>query len=394
MNDRRQVLTGAASTALTFLASRANAEPVCIAPPVIEKTPRPEVVASLSRLLRDRKKGVRPRLKMTRIDGYALRNDDVVFWGRNDDRGFELEFEDLVIAIKSAMSFYEFSDSPLISLDLDPILDKKIFSIPIKAVQHDPSKKRDFARACDEPVNMTRVWGMPFNSRPAKVLVDADYYLKLISTGKANLKINFPFKGSTQLWVENGKRGPEGDQEDRHWFNPGRISYVREGTTTFMDCVQIELKNAIVPFASGNFTVSYYDEFACNFTKRMDDVVRSERVWREMSDQFRHFAIARTLWADESLERSVKARLVEELTLYEESMVEVPRRFPGHMLWVEKRINSNEINVWRVCGGVKMPRSSKKTADASDRMRKEVRLAGDLVLESASSCGEACWSLG
>jgi hypothetical protein len=109
MNRREFLTTAGALAALngTSLAAPAmTIGSVTLNPPRIDKPVKPERAASLKRLLAEAKTGARPRLGMTRIDGYTTEKDDVILWGRNELGREELVFDDLVIALRSIRGRY------------------------------------------------------------------------------------------------------------------------------------------------------------------------------------------------------------------------------------------------------------------------------------------------
>ena len=109
--NRRDFLVGAG--ALTALApfitmDAASAVGTCVLnDPIVDRPVKPQVAASMKRLLAEAKTGARPRLvNMTRIDGYTLEIDDIVLWGRSEPKESELPFDDLMVAFKSIRGAY------------------------------------------------------------------------------------------------------------------------------------------------------------------------------------------------------------------------------------------------------------------------------------------------
>jgi hypothetical protein len=94
----------------------------------------------------------------------------------------------------------------------------------------------------------------------------------------------------------------------RRLFVPGRMSYVRDENLVLIDCVQVVLRSDA--WKSGTTTVintPISNDWACVWTNRMEETIRSEPMLRRMEDIFRTFALARILGQSGDLTTVVRA---------------------------------------------------------------------------------------
>jgi hypothetical protein len=131
---------------------------------------------------------------------------------------------------------------------------------------------------------------MPNDSQTAKTLLDADYAMKLVCEGYGTVKIKNPFQDPYHAQLEARKSAIMNDPSlnfagaARMWFTPGRMSYVRDENSIFIDCVQIVLKSEDY-LRGGVVDYNPFNQmFTCAWSNRMDEVIRSEPIWRKMQD--------------------------------------------------------------------------------------------------------------
>ena len=339
---------------------------------------------------------------MTRIDGYVAEKDDVILWGRNEPKAAELQFDDLVIAIRSVTGEYG-PAVPGVSLDFKPDPGLGIRESKTKArdrINSIPLKNDDeFKTVCKELNGYTRVNGMPDNSQTARDLLDADYEMKKVSNGRGTLKIKnlFPSKYFAQL--EGRKRQIEQDSSisfeggSRLWFTPGRMSYLQDETSVFLDCVQVVLTEE--SYLGGGIVTSnpYNQAFTCAWTNRMDEIVRSDPIWRRLHDIFRMFALARVLDKTDVIENLDDRRIL--WYKYHLPEVDIPEQYPP-VVRIDRFNLAHKVWTSRVCGGVRIPHeATKKSPDPiTDATRSDINLVSKKALESMHSCeGKSCWNI-
>ncbi len=344
--NRRHIVAGGLAAGLTpFLSGPASAalELACDPRPR-PATAKPERAVSLRRLSEAMKAGKPARLEgLTRLDGFILdkENQDVILWGLSERNQPELHLPDLVVALRAAHGrYYEKRDgvtyivNPLISIDPDLNVYRELDKIAVR----DPARKAKHAAICARPQTV-RVEGMPHNSRVAKVLVEADYRMKMVSQGDVILPIASPFPGTYTVrlreWRNRIDRGADlgPGHKTRYWFEPGRFSYQysEEADTVFLDTAQVVLRDedqrSNTNIASGKVD-PISREFACAWTARMEDTYRAEPIWRDMHNIFRLFAVSRII-ADRKAFREVAFAQDMLLDRYELPVVPVPKIFAG-----------------------------------------------------------------
>ncbi len=260
----------------------------------------------------------------------------------------------------------------MISIDPDP----DVFRALRKLDVFTPSGQQQFAELCRTPQTV-RVEGMPRNTRVAKVLVDADYRMKMVSQGTVKLPISSPFPShhAAQLaaWRAAANRG-ENDAvhatNTRFWFEAGHFNFqgsseadiaFLDGDTVFFDVAEVVLRDEDQRLEAKGLTASgkvnpVSRAFTCAWTQRMEDIYRVEYIWRDMHNIFRHFAVARVM-VDRRAFTHVGFAASFLLDQYGPAAVTVPPTLPGL-----GRIDSYETHhgattitnsPW-VCGGISL----------------------------------------
>lgn len=396
------MLRAGVAAGLTTLFQSADAAPdaTCNVPLNILK-PKPEKAVSLTRLCASIAAGGPTNMPgLTRLDGYITDPDkrDVVLWGLAERHQPELQFEDFVVALRAAHGrYYEtrsgttYRTAPLISIDPDPAVLQALRKLDVT----NPAGKQRFADMCRSPQTV-RVEGMPRNTRLAKVLVDADYRMKMVSQGTVVLPISSPFPGhhTAQLaaWRAAANRGETNVGQGwntRYWFEAGRFNYqgsseadiaFLDGDTVFFDSAEVVLHDedqrlqAQGLSASGNVNPTSR-AFTCAWTRRMEDVYRAEPIWRHMHSIYRHFAVARVM-----VDRKAFARVGFSgdflLDRYTIPQTVVSRTLPGLGRIDGYDVHKNGANLhystW-VCGGVSIDFSSPLPATPATRDTRDVR---------------------
>jgi hypothetical protein len=345
--------TGIAAGVVAMLPSAASVADACQASLTLFK-PKPEKAISLKRLSTvTAASGRLPRLEgLTRLDGFITDpvTRDVIVWGLSERNQPELQFDDFVIALRASFGRYDqlrgntlYRTPPLISIDPDPAVFQSLEQINVG----DAAGKRRFNEVCGTPQTV-RVEGMPRNTRLAKILVDADYRMKKVSQGTVTLPIATPFQShhDAQLaeWRAAAMRGDNVARgwSTRYWFEAGRFNYqgsreadmsLLDGDTVFFESAEVTLRDedqrlaAQVLAASGRIN-PLARAFSCAWTRRMDEVYRSEPIWRDMHNMFRHVAVARVMAERKALAR-VDFGAEFLLERYAVTQVPMPATLPG-----------------------------------------------------------------
>src|SRR5581483_8903819 len=320
MLTRRSVLMGTAAVASASLLARSGeadvnpGESVCPdVPSPGQAAAQPQRAISLRELSAELAAGRPATLqKLTRLDGYITdaATHDIILWGQSEPDQPDLHIEDFVIALRAVHGRYgevrdgtNYIKNPLISIDPDPAVFRQINQQDLLSA----SGQQRFAELCKSPQTV-RVEGMPRNTRVAKVLVDADYRMKMVGQGTVTLPISSPFPSHHALQVQKWREEVDAGRKmgphinTRFWFQAGRFSYQasEQADTVFLDRTQVVLNdenqmlsgNALI--ASGK-TDPLSRAFVCSWTGRMEDTYKAEAIWRDMYNIFRHFAVARVM---------------------------------------------------------------------------------------------------
>lgn len=361
---------------------------------------------SLKRLLAEAATGAQPRLGMTKVEGYLTEGDDVILWGRVDQDYPELLFDDLVIAIRSVRGNYGRQSA---GVSFDSKQEEGMSRAQSEARANERLRhsvkwrfidKRhavgDFSvhdAICKEIANFTRVDGLPRDCQLSKTLLDADYQMKRVGLGVARLAIRNPFKGELEADVDaynaypGPGRPPDRNRSGRMWFEPGRTSYLRDENSVFLDCVQVVLRDVTHSGEVDNI----YRKVTCEWTNRMDEINRSELIWKQMYAIFRHFALAQVM-----SENSVMSALPAPAKLllwkdYPIPFVSIPTQYPP-IIAVFTLSEPKLVYTQHKCGGISLAGLPVITP-ITEAKRTDLHLAGRMAVESMRSCTESCWNV-
>lgn len=431
MITRRSLLTGAVSTAAVLSMDRsvlsATSYPPeeCWAPQVPEKPVKPEKAASMRRLLTDAMLGGEPQLGMTRIDGFVMDKGHVVIWGRKDPKREELKFDDLVVAIRSAKGKYG-RGTPTISLDWSHGAFEKLKQAKgvVAKTEAEKAAKLNAVRAvCREVTGWTRIDYLPHDANIVLGLLKADHAMKEVSSGVQSIKTKTPFIGAHEIlareWQEKVKNmtideankwvrsSLEEHRYSRFWFESGKISYILDGSTAFLDVVQVVLRDVPEAMIEKDGVQSTRDgpelagvtllsraqhAYTCSFTNRMEEIVRTGQPWQGLNDGFRHFAFARSLVSAQAL-NDIDQDLL--LKTYSPKKVTIASQFP-HMGYRRTRKfkfrDMLGVQDGIICGGVVLNGIPVRSA-STDLIKSDMQLAGRMALDSMRSCSTSCWDV-
>jgi hypothetical protein len=365
---------------------------------------KPTVCVSLDRLFKDLAVGNMPRLtNVHRIDGYYKSGSDIVFFGQSIEGMPELLFDDLVIAIRSQHGSYNRTRGAvsldwLIDADSRPTTGDQFAqqsrraSDLVNESQDADFKARDlnyprFKKACQQVSRYPRVLGMPRNCITAKILLDADYRMKEVAAGHTRLLISSPFKSPKDAFLEVAKqklaRGetPPDTYDGRLWFDSGKTSFGDVGQAYSLNCAQVVLRDQL---ATPN---TFVRKFTCDWTNRMEEVIKSELIWRLMANSFRLFALAKMLEEHRSIDGGSYRQML--FNGYTPPEVTIARQYPP--TWnIDKVEGSKSSMAFFACGGVSV--GTQKLTRAAPSSYADLHLVKDLVLASMKkNTSEAAW---
>jgi hypothetical protein len=318
------------------------------------ETPSPQVAISLRNLFKPHNSAdLTPYIKLTgltRLDGYTLTQDDLIIWGQSNWTEQNLQVIDLVAALKAALGFFDevkdgvrYRTAPYVSLD------------PEGDWKHDPSELQ--LGCIFSSKQKVRTGGIPSKSNIAKVLLDADYEMKKVSLGEAQLLISSPFDSyvdaAIRAWRSSGGRGDA--RATRYWFEPGEFLYGFGSNSGYLKRARIVLKDEDETGGSASIASGKVNQlsraFSCAWTERMDDIIRSDEIWRKLYNVYRLIAVTRAM-----AERIPQLGRFFDLSTWRGPIID-EQYIPDHFrsLYRSARLeNRREVRTYAVCGGVSM----------------------------------------
>ena len=364
---------------------------------------------------------------ITRLTGYMADGKDLILLGETDPELPALCVDDLVVAVRNAWLKYARTEG-----------DTQYYSVPGCSIDPPQSVLRDLGRvgvrlksartdddcqAClDEWCNIgsrpqdVKVLGVPHDSRFAKTMVDADYLLKRLASGAAELKVGGfeSLAGMTEklareeLTKGNTSVGVDGTM-NRFWFSPSEATYDTIGPVTVLKTCGIQvlteeerLSEAGLVSGSGK-AHPLAKRFAGFFTNDYREIASAEPVYAELESLFRFAALARLL--KDSGARA--AGLTYLLDTYRIEEVQVGRTVPGvtgvRKVVVEKDTSRGHTTYKLVlpsCGGVIMDVCPKPVRGARTDVKANGRASANpagssnlrkSILRSRKSTGALMW---
>ena len=294
------------------------------------------------------------------LTGFIIdrRNHDVILVGRAEKNRPPLHVEDLIIALRAVyMRYAEVKDgvykyfNP--SCSIDPAAED------FKALQN--GSPEDWAEICGRP-QVVVVRGAPFDSRFAKVMVDADYDMKTLVNGTSSLN-TVKLKSLPRIRLDQdekdilaGRPVSEGFTINRFWFYPGETSYVRGSGEGLLirNCSTILLTEKEYISRKGRFSGMGADPqadlFARQFTELLPRIAQERPIYLELENLFRFIALAKAMEHEKVFK---KAGLDASYLLddYRLQATSVRRTVPG--LYAENRLEvGTRSSLISSCGGV------------------------------------------
>jgi len=350
---------------------------------------------------------------VTKVSGFVIDKEshDVILIGRVDPTLPALHLDDFVVALRNAKFIYGhkqgrkiFYTSPGCSIDPNPQVIGQLQHIETDGTSQDWVDKWN---AIGSKAQNVRVMGVPFDTRFAKVMVDADYYMKRLVNGSVDLGIDgFQSLMGMQCAIARGelKSGGRAAQAEtvmnRFWFCPGDCSYSEDGSVITLKRCQVKLLTE-EEFLASSGSISGMgrssvlgQRFADGFTAKYDEIAAARPIYKELQGLFRLYAIAK-LMHDNNAESASGAGLRYLTNRYRLHSVPVARQLPGltrtqalsNKVETEDGYSTSYLTLLS-CGGVSMdchprrvasPRSKVRTiaakATARNRIRQPLRAA-------------------
>ena len=336
---------------------------------------------------------VRSLCGITKALGYLVDESgrDVVLFGEVDPNLPALHLDDFVVALRNAHLLYaqtkgrtRYYSAPGCSIDPNPQTMRDLQGIG-KVDLGDDSQVNKYLDKWNEigrRPQKVRVMGVPFDSRFAKVMVDADYYMKRLVNGSVTLDIE-GFTSLSDTSVDEAKKayaagkagGRSGYTMNRFWFSPGEATYAeQDGAMVLKSCsVQLLTEEEYLTehgIAGKGRPNTLAKRFAMSFSKHYSEIAARRPIYTELEGLFRLAGIARIM-RDESARSSGMDYLLKS---YKVEVVPVSREVLGltsHREINEERETPQGRSTFRMimpsCGGVSMDVRPKRIGSPASR---------------------------
>ncbi len=316
---------------------------------------------------------------LTIIDGYLTdpRDRDIILLGRSAPDRPPLHVEDFAVALRSAWGKYDerrgntiYTSDPGCSIDPDPTVIRELEGLAGRISTSDTDGGLEaWNRICHKPQKV-RVMGVPFHSRFARIMVEADYDMKSQVDGSDPLEISGLVSltdmtlAQVRRQVKAGKsRGFALSSMNRFWFNPGDNLFeeasgmvlIRRSPVTLL--THQTFVNAGGKIADAAARDPLAELFAANFTRLFDQVAKRRPIFRELEGLFRFVAVARIL--EGKLRTSpfagTLAYLLENLPI-EPTRVDESKPGRANFKGFDTEVSGGRLSLrLPSCGGVAMP---------------------------------------
>jgi len=274
---------------------------------------------------------------LTKIHGYVVddANQDVILFGEVDSEVPPLQTEDFVIALRNAWLRYStmegnarYFSNPGCSIDPDPRVIGQLDDIKNWFRANNSGHGGDDAiqnwqQVCEQPQGV-RVLGIPFNTRFAKVMIDADYYMKKLVNGSVQVGVA-GFESLTDMTMKKIREDVVNNRPisvrigglNRFEFIPGGNTYLEDEDIVFIEKCPVTLTTEEEYLSTKGDQIGgtgqadpLAQQFADSFSVHYDEIAKKEPIYLELEGLFRFVALAkimkekgRTLNLDYLLER-------------------------------------------------------------------------------------------
>ncbi|MCL4500096.1 MAG: DUF1598 domain-containing protein [Chloroflexi bacterium] len=291
---------------------------------------------------------------ITKVNGYLVdtKTQDIILIGEVNPALPPLYLDDFVVALRNVWLAYapvrgriRYYSAPGCSIDPNPKTLRGLQDVgdKINTAQSAEEMKQCLEdwRAVGGRPQKVRVMGVPYDTRFAKVMVGADYYMKRLVNGSVSLGID-GFESLTDLTIRAsrgeliaGKRVSVAAQSlNRFWFCPGDTTFEEEDGVVLLRSCRVQLLTE-EEFLTEHDSVTgmgrpspLAKHFAVSFTNKYADIASARPIYKELEGLFRFVGIARLMREPEA-RRAARASLGYLLNAYRVNNVPVSREVPG-----------------------------------------------------------------
>lgn len=256
---------------------------------------------------------------LKRIFGFVIdeETDDLILIGETDPTSSPLYLDDFVVALRNAWLRYAtregytyYYSSPGCSIDprAEYLRNLQQLSIEISHASGPAEVEKLLERwdvTCAKSQDV-RVFGIPRNTRFAKVIVDADYYMKRIANGSVSLGIS-DFSSLSDITMKEAKSALLQGKPisifltSRFWFFPGENRFVEDEGIVYIKNSQVKLLTEEEYLTKSGELVGkgkpnpLAKKFADNFTAKYSQIAEKKPLYAKLEALFRFVALARLL---------------------------------------------------------------------------------------------------
>ena len=300
------------------------------------------------------------------IEGYIIDDNypgkDIILLGRKSKLRPPLKLDDLILLMSiSSMS----NDYPYCSLEPSPERIKSLINYRFDASKSEKEVIRELEYLIGP--QQTVIGGVPFNSRIANVMIDADYHMKKVS--QEHIKLEH-IKSTLQLKAESKSRLQS--SMSRFWFHikKGCPNFIEsDGIVCINSCDVVLLTENQIADTKGNLYDSDSDNeddstsiiFSKLMSQYFENLTFKVKEYGDLDNIYRLYSIVNALiFKDEFT--SVGFNNMNFIPGYEYQNEKIlPREFKGlaNCIKISNRYSQNntirtEYLVFIVCGGVSM----------------------------------------
>ena len=232
---------------------------------------------------------------ITRLYGFVVDSDsrDIILVGKVDPSYPSLRADDLVVALRYANMVYarqegnvRYYTPPGCSIDPDPDVIQQLRQVGYGrgSSAEDRQAVSEEWEAIGRQPQKVRVMGVPFDTHFAKVMVDADYYMKRLTNGSVDLGVaGFTSLMSMQIdaareELASGSESTEPEHSlNRFWFCPGQTTYEEGDGLVMLKTSQVKMSPFFLPCCDASRTSANCRNFTSGCTAMRSTLLN----WRE-----------------------------------------------------------------------------------------------------------------
>ena len=354
---------------------------------------------------------------VTRISGYITDSSahDIVLIGEVEPDRPALYLDDLAVAFRNSRLMYAqrkgrtiYYTAPGCSIDPDPSVMRDLDKLSRTAPDSPDREERrlwfDKWQAVGSRPQSVRVLGVPFDSHFAKVMVDADYYMKRLTDGSVVLDIE-GFESLMEMRMRTARdklfaaQSPSISTQslNRFWFCPSESTFTEEEGVVLLRTCGVKLLTEEEFLTAGGLLSGkgrpdpLARHFADDFAAKYDEIALRRPIYRDLADLFRLVAVAKLL--DDKRLASVGVKLPYLMGRYQVKTTSVSRGVIGltNLKEIEERKETSDGTVtmylrFTSCGGVNMDLHPKRVRPPETSIAKNApRTSGTSAGKSVSA---------